>query len=74
MTDDSGFNFDLDRMKAAVESPTVTVPKEALTSFEDFDKWLSENTEPVVKKVCDQKVNGSCPLHNLHCQYPECEK
>ena len=45
MTDDSGFNFDLDRMKAAVESPTVSVPKEALTSFEDFDKWLEENDD-----------------------------
>jgi hypothetical protein len=73
-TDDDEFNFDLDKMKAAVESGRVSIPKEALTSFEAFDKWLSEDTEPVIKKVCDQKVNGSCPLHNLHCQYPECEK
>ncbi len=28
----------------------------------------------IVKKVCPQKVNGSCPLHNVHCQFPDCEK
>ena len=73
-TDDDEFNFDLDKMKAAVESGRVSIPKEALESFEAFDKWLNEDNEPVVKKVCSQKVNGSCPLHNLHCQYPKCEK
>jgi hypothetical protein len=26
------------------------------------------------KKVCSNKIDGSCPLHNLHCQYPECEE
>jgi hypothetical protein len=68
------FNFDLDKMKAAVESKRIPIPPEALTSEEAFDKWLNEDNEPVVKKVCDQKVNGSCPLHNLYCQYPGCEK
>jgi hypothetical protein len=67
------FNFDLDKMKAAVESGRASIPKEALESFEAFDKWLNEDNEPVVKKVCDQKVNGVCPLHNLFCKYPECE-
>jgi hypothetical protein len=68
------FNFDLDKMKAAVESKRIPIPPEALTSEEAFDKWLNEDNEHVVKKVCDQKVNGVCPLHNLFCQYPECEK
>ena len=25
-------------------------------------------------KLCPQKVDGNCPLHNLHCGYPDCEK
>ena len=54
-TADDEFNFDLDKMKAAVESGRVSIPKEALTSFEAFDKWLSENTEPVVKKFAIKK-------------------
>ena len=29
----------------------------------------------VNKKVCTNKdENGVCPLHNLHCNYPDCEK
>lgn len=28
--------------------------------------------EPVLK-VCPNKVNGSCTLHNLFCTYPDCE-
>jgi hypothetical protein len=27
------------------------------------------------EKTCKNKdENGICPLHNLHCQYPDCEK
>lgn len=25
-------------------------------------------------KECKNKVNGSCPLHNLQCSYPTCEE
>jgi hypothetical protein len=25
-------------------------------------------------KVCENKIDGSCPLHNLQCNYPECEE
>ena len=25
-------------------------------------------------KVCKNKVDGSCPLPNVHCNYPDCEK
>ncbi len=41
--------------------------------------WESEPLEWVVgavktlKKECENKVNGNCPLHNLFCKYPECE-
>lgn len=32
---------------------------------------LLEETE----SICPNKdEDGSCPLHNLHCQYPDCEK
>jgi len=25
------------------------------------------------KKECSSKVNGNCPLPNIHCQFPDCE-
>lgn len=34
------FNFDLNEMKAAVESGGVPVPKSALADVEAFDDWL----------------------------------
>jgi len=37
---DDDFNFDLEEMKRAVESPTVEVPDWALKDFESFCKWL----------------------------------
>lgn len=24
--------------------------------------------------ACPNKINNVCPLHNLHCQFPDCEK
>lgn len=30
--------------------------------------------EKVPQKICPNKVNGSCPLHNLHCSFPKCEE
>jgi hypothetical protein len=38
---------------------------------------LAEETEESLPEVttCKHKdENGNCPLHNLHCQYPDCEK
>ena len=26
------------------------------------------------RRVCPHLVDGNCPLHNLHCQYPDCER
>ncbi|MFB2539121.1 MULTISPECIES: hypothetical protein [unclassified Acinetobacter] len=34
------FNFDLDEMKVAVESPRVEVPVEVMGDLESFEKWL----------------------------------
>ncbi len=25
-------------------------------------------------RICKEKINGSCPHHNLHCAYPKCEE
>jgi hypothetical protein len=34
-----------------------------------------ENKKVPRKKLCSNKDEaGNCPLHNLHCAYPECEK
>lgn len=36
---------------------------------------LLEKEELTSSSVCKNKdENGNCPLHNLHCQYPDCEK
>jgi len=36
-----------------------------------FDESSLKKT--VHKKECSCKINGSCPLPNIHCQYPDCE-
>jgi len=28
----------------------------------------------IPQKVCKNKVNGSCPLPNVHCTFPKCEE
>lgn len=34
-----------------------------------------EEHEDRLPRVCPNKdEDGNCPLHNLHCQYPDCEK
>lgn len=51
------FTYDLDKMKQAVESERVTIPKEALDSFESFDKWISEEDTSVKKDPNNYCVN-----------------
>jgi hypothetical protein len=43
---------------------TILVNKDSL-----LHKCLTETM-----KVCENKINGSCKLHNLFCVYPNCEK
>ena len=38
----SGFTFDLDGMKKAINSPKVVVPKSAIQDDASFDKWLND--------------------------------
>lgn len=33
-----------------------------------------ETKNKAVKTCSNKDANGDCPLHNLHCNYPECEK
>ena len=49
-------------LPTGLDSVTVSVGNEEITI-----------TRPI-RKVCPNKVDGSCPLHNLHCQYPKCEE
>ena len=66
--------------------PTQISTVQAL-QVEPLNKLLSRMRElvgveqsPIVvkpaspKKVCPKKVNGVCPLPNLFCAYPACEK
>ena len=45
--------------------------------LQEKNKVLAEeefNARITVKKVCKHKNNGRCQLHNLQCNYPECEE
>lgn len=33
-----------------------------------------QTAKKIEKKVCVNKIDGSCPLHNIHCQWPKCEE
>lgn len=37
------------------------------------DIGYAVTTVPKFKGECKEKVNGLCPHHNLHCNYPDCE-
>ena len=56
MKPEDDFNFDLERMKQAVESEKVSIPTDALTSFEVFDAWLNDG-ENGYKKLRDRLPN-----------------
>lgn len=38
---DVSFNFDLDKMKKAVEAKSHTMP-DSITSFDDFSAWINQ--------------------------------
>jgi hypothetical protein len=50
------FNFDLERMKEAVESQTISIPVAALENFEAFDDWLNSE-ENGYSKLRDRLPN-----------------
>jgi hypothetical protein len=50
---------------------------DAKASFEDIlaaiEQYENKNVAKE-KKICDQKIDGSCPHPNIHCKYPKCEE
>lgn len=56
-------------------SPDAMVT-DAKAGAEKLMKLLEETEETLPEsKTCKNKdEDGNCPLHNLHCQYPDCEK
>lgn len=44
-----------------------------LEEIQEFKTW--GEIERIPKKVCPHKdAKGNCPLHNIHCRFPDCEK
>jgi hypothetical protein len=42
--------------------------------FPDVDKFETYQEREKRRVICPNKdENGNCPLHNIHCQYPDCE-
>jgi len=42
--------------------------------FPDPDKFETYQERDKRRVVCPNKdANGNCPLHNIHCSYPDCE-
>jgi hypothetical protein len=37
-----------------------------------YNQTYNQNKEQT-NKVCENKLDGVCPLHNLFCKYPDCE-
>ena len=46
--------------------------KELETMLDESTRTAQEVTKQ--KKICSNKVNGSCQMHNLQCGFPDCEK
>jgi hypothetical protein len=78
--DDYGFVGEIENLLAQPEQePSDT---EIITAYQMLVRrklGLPEKNEVLQLgepefKVCVNKIDGVCPLHNLHCNYPECEK
>ena len=48
--------------------------KDASKAAEKIVIDVSEETDPIATKCKNRDEDGNSPLHNLHCQYPDCEK
>lgn len=35
---------------------------------------VKDELKPTIKTCKNKDASGNCPLHNLYCQYPDCEK
>lgn len=60
-----------------VQRCTIWPPAGSGSGLGLYEKSMDELMKKFIEienKVCVNKVNGVCPLHNVHCAYPECEK
>ncbi len=58
--------------KCTVHAPAGSGGSTGLYNLTDaaiIDKFINKPK----RVLCPEKINGSCPHHNLHCGYPECE-
>jgi hypothetical protein len=48
---------------------------DAKISFEDILAVLKQYEDiPKERKICDEKIDGTCPHPNIHCKFPKCEE
>ena len=66
------------RLGDFIEFATATKKFQDLGFYEKLLEYVSthsvEDLKPKKHKECSNKVNSSCPLHNLFCAYPKCEE
>lgn len=46
----------------------------AIKTSEEEQVLANYRAAPKEKKLCINKVNGLCPLPNIQCNYPQCDK
>jgi predicted nuclease with TOPRIM domain len=64
-------------MQRRAEAQGHTINGHMAIQLSDSVSYMREIAQKVMSKYrpeCSQKVNGSCPLHNVHCAYPKCEE
>ncbi len=69
------FGFEADAYALGMDCGYMSLHNAIKTEEEEqiiHDYYEAKNK--AVKTCSNKDVNGNCPLHNLHCTYPECEK
>ena len=61
-TEDLPFNYDLERMKEAVESPTIKMPDNIKTA-EELNEWLNNTSFELADDIPPKKINY-CPYND----------
>lgn len=69
------FGFDADAYGLGMECGYMSLHNSIMT---DKDQQIIheyyESKNKAVKSCSNKDASGNCHLHNLHCNYPECEK
>jgi hypothetical protein len=80
--DDYGFVGEIENLLAQPEQEPFMFKDRELTgsliAHDDMYKKGYERGFSIARLnhelSCENKIDGSCPLHNLRCNYPECEE